>query len=221
MLYTPAYHAHTDTAPTGTEWVLDGNPLQCDHDPSRGGPHADSRRRAPCCRSAALKPDRRIGRPGSRRRGRFLPTDWKSAFGTLADSLDTPPHIINGAGLCVATARRCDWTGGRPRGRGICRGATPANAHRRGRDWRRLAGGRRRPPARLQHRHDVRRSAAAGRTAGPDRCPQPRRWRVDDDGGRRSGGQQALGPREAGRWRTRSSSQPANATAGRPERLAE
>src|SRR6187402_1828023 len=28
MLYTPAYHDDTDTAPAGTEWVLDGTPLQ-------------------------------------------------------------------------------------------------------------------------------------------------------------------------------------------------
>lgn len=28
MLYTPLYHADTDTAPTGTEWILDGQPLR-------------------------------------------------------------------------------------------------------------------------------------------------------------------------------------------------
>ena len=28
MLYTPAYHADTDTAPNGTEWILDGKPLK-------------------------------------------------------------------------------------------------------------------------------------------------------------------------------------------------
>src|SRR5262249_30154036 len=28
MLYTPSYHAHTDTAPAGTEWTLDGKPLR-------------------------------------------------------------------------------------------------------------------------------------------------------------------------------------------------
>src|SRR5579871_4234217 len=27
MLYTPSYHADTDTAPTGIEWVIDGTPL--------------------------------------------------------------------------------------------------------------------------------------------------------------------------------------------------
>src|SRR6187397_503476 len=27
MLYTPAYHADTDTAPAGTDWILDGSPL--------------------------------------------------------------------------------------------------------------------------------------------------------------------------------------------------
>jgi len=28
MLYTPRYHSDTDTAPNGTEWVLEGNPLK-------------------------------------------------------------------------------------------------------------------------------------------------------------------------------------------------
>lgn len=28
MLYTPAYHAHTDTAANGTEWILGGTPLK-------------------------------------------------------------------------------------------------------------------------------------------------------------------------------------------------
>jgi hypothetical protein len=28
MLFTPAYHPHTDTAPGGLEWVLDGTPLR-------------------------------------------------------------------------------------------------------------------------------------------------------------------------------------------------
>ena len=37
MLFTPAYHAHTDTAPTGLEWVVRGNPLRVIAESLRGG----------------------------------------------------------------------------------------------------------------------------------------------------------------------------------------
>jgi hypothetical protein len=37
MLFTPAYHAHTDTAPGGLEWVVDGRPLSVSGTPLTGG----------------------------------------------------------------------------------------------------------------------------------------------------------------------------------------
>lgn len=37
MLFTPTYHAHTDTAASGTEWTLDGTPLRVAGTPRRDG----------------------------------------------------------------------------------------------------------------------------------------------------------------------------------------
>ncbi|MGH9370856.1 MAG: phosphodiester glycosidase family protein [Vicinamibacterales bacterium] len=37
MLFTPAYHAHTDTAPGGLEWVVDGDPLRVTGQPRSEG----------------------------------------------------------------------------------------------------------------------------------------------------------------------------------------
>lgn len=97
MLYTPAYHADTDTAPTGTEWVLDGQPL----------------------RVTAMRPG--VGRSRIPRRGAVLSyggttlppaltaltedvqvtmtTAWKSARGLPPDTFDSADDIIAGAGL--------------------------------------------------------------------------------------------------------------------------
>ena len=43
MLFTPAYHAHTDTAAGGLEWVLDGNPLRVRGKPVSARQDADSK----------------------------------------------------------------------------------------------------------------------------------------------------------------------------------
>ncbi len=97
MLYTPAYHADTDTAPTGTEWVLDGRPL----------------------RVATMRPG--AGRTKIPRSGAVLSfggttlppaltaltedvvvtlsTTWRSARGLPAATLDAARDIIGGAGL--------------------------------------------------------------------------------------------------------------------------
>jgi uncharacterized protein YigE (DUF2233 family) len=97
MLYTPAYHEDTDTAPTGTEWVLDGRPL----------------------RVTAMRPG--VGRSRIPRGGAVLSyggttlppaltaltedvevtmvTAWKSARGLPADTFETASDIVAGAGL--------------------------------------------------------------------------------------------------------------------------
>ncbi len=97
MLYTPAYHADTDTAPTGTEWVLDGIPL----------------------RVVAMRPG--VGRSRIPRHGAVLSyggttlppaltaltedvevsmtTAWKSARGLPPDTFDAASDIVAGAGL--------------------------------------------------------------------------------------------------------------------------
>lgn len=97
MLYTPAYHADTDTAPTGTEWVLDGRPL----------------------RVVAMRPG--VGRSQIPRHGVVLSyggttlppaltaltedvevsmtTAWKSARGLPLDTFESASDIVAGAGL--------------------------------------------------------------------------------------------------------------------------
>ncbi|MEO8481710.1 MAG: phosphodiester glycosidase family protein [Acidobacteriota bacterium] len=97
MLYTPAYHADTDTAPTGTEWVLDGQPM----------------------RVTAMRPG--VGRSRIPRHGAVLSyggttlppaltaltedvevtmtTGWRSARGLPVDTFESAADIVAGAGL--------------------------------------------------------------------------------------------------------------------------
>jgi hypothetical protein len=97
MIYTPAYHADTDTAPTGTEWVIDGNPL----------------------RVVAMRPG--VGRSRIPRTGVVLSyggttlppalaaltddvvirlrTSWKSAHGLPDADLEAARDVVSGAGL--------------------------------------------------------------------------------------------------------------------------
>ncbi len=108
MLYNHAYHADTDTAGNGTEWVLDGTPLtvreiHVDQGHTRipvsgivlsfGGlelPEA----------LAALKPGVTVA----------LATNWKTVHGLPADHLDRADHVVNGAGLLRLKGREeSDW----------------------------------------------------------------------------------------------------------------
>jgi len=97
MLYTPAYHADTDTASTGTEWVLEGTPLRV----------AEIRRNAGKSRIPAGGAVLSFG-------GSALPpmlaalvegttvvfhTVWRSRFGLPDTVFDSAPDIVNGAGL--------------------------------------------------------------------------------------------------------------------------
>ena len=97
MLYTPAYHADTDTAPTGTEWVLDGAPLRVidvrmnfghTRIPPRGAVLSYGGTDLPE-NLAALVEDVEV---------RF-DTLWKSAHDLPSAVFDQADDIINGAGL--------------------------------------------------------------------------------------------------------------------------
>jgi hypothetical protein len=97
MLYTPAYHSDTDTAPNGTEWVLGGNPLRVLQIRSDRG-HAPIPRDGVALSYgglelpealAALGPDVEVA----------LQTTWTSAHGSTRDDLDRADHVIGGAGL--------------------------------------------------------------------------------------------------------------------------
>jgi hypothetical protein len=97
MLYTPAYHAHTDTAPNGTEWVLDGDPLRVVDVQSNVGQAAIPRRGAALSYGgldlpeslAALK-DGQVVR---------LSTEWRTASGVTIEHIQDAGHVVNGAGL--------------------------------------------------------------------------------------------------------------------------
>jgi exopolysaccharide biosynthesis protein len=97
MLYTPAYHADTDTAPTGTEWLLDGHPLRVVDVRANFGHTKIPRHGAVLSYGgidlpeplATLKEDVEV----------HFDTRWKSTRGVAPDRLDRAESIVNGAGL--------------------------------------------------------------------------------------------------------------------------
>jgi hypothetical protein len=97
MLYTPAYHADTDTAPTGTEWVLDGQPLRVTDVRSRAGHTAIPPEGAVMsfggvelpAALAALDVGMAVG----------FHARWQTERGLSPARLDAADHIVNGAGL--------------------------------------------------------------------------------------------------------------------------
>jgi hypothetical protein len=97
MLYTPQYHADTDTAPSGTEWRLDGSPLHVVEVRPRQG-------RTPIPRTGAVLS---YG-------GTDLPSDlasltvgtsvelrrtWTTRYGLSAAALERSTSVVGGAGL--------------------------------------------------------------------------------------------------------------------------
>ena len=97
MLYTPGYHEHTDTAPTGAEWVLGGEPLRVrevrvgfgrTRIPDDGVVLSYGGTRLPSALMALT-----VGVEAS------LSTEWRSAFGVPDEELERSQHIVNGAGL--------------------------------------------------------------------------------------------------------------------------
>ena len=99
MLYTPAYHGDTDTAPNGTEWVLDGNPLAViDIRKDRG--------RTPIPRTGAvlsfggleLTPPLALLARGT---AITFETTWKVLNGTPVDHFEQARDVVSGAGLLM------------------------------------------------------------------------------------------------------------------------
>jgi hypothetical protein len=97
MLYTPKYHADTDTAPTGTEWVLDGSPLRVidvrmnfghTRIPPRGAVLSFGGTDLPP-ELAALVEDVTV----------TFHTKWTSVYATDPSVLDASHDIVAGAGL--------------------------------------------------------------------------------------------------------------------------
>ena len=109
MLYTSAYGSDTGTAPTGTEWILDNDPLRvtdvrpaAGHTPipPRGAVLSFGGTTLPDA-LAALVPDVRV----------TFETTWKSVNGLSRTELDEADHIVNGAGLLRREGRvLTDWS---------------------------------------------------------------------------------------------------------------
>jgi len=106
MMYTPSYHSDTDTAPTGTEWVLRGQPLKvaeirpgAGRTPiprdgvvlSFGGALTDANADA----LAALQPGVEVS----------VETAWTALHGLRDDRLNAADSIVNGAGLLRVKGR--------------------------------------------------------------------------------------------------------------------
>jgi hypothetical protein len=97
MLYTPRYHADTDTAPTGTEWVLDGEPLRVIAVRAGAGRTPIPRKGAVLSFGGTTVPDRLAGLVvGAEVR---FETRWRSRHGLAPDFLERFEDIVNGAGL--------------------------------------------------------------------------------------------------------------------------
>jgi hypothetical protein len=97
MLYTPAYHADTDTAPTGTEWIVAGDPLRVTAVLPRSG-------HTPIPRDGVVLSYGGLDLPESLREltvgtSVTLQTTWRTGRGLPPSRLDAAEHIINGAGL--------------------------------------------------------------------------------------------------------------------------
>jgi hypothetical protein len=104
MLFTPAYHAHTDTAPGGLEWILDGRPLRVREPPRSSG-------KTPIPKAGFVlsfggsrpPPPLAALRPGSR-------VDLETHYGPAADrgAWADATDIIGGAGLLASDGRFVD-----------------------------------------------------------------------------------------------------------------
>ena len=108
MLFTPAYHPHTDTAPGGMEWAVGGRPPRVTGEPAESGktPIPDGGfvlsfgGRSPPAALAGLKRGRRVDLVP-----RYVPVSGD--IGAWAAARD----IIGGAGLLVKGGRDIgDWT---------------------------------------------------------------------------------------------------------------
>jgi len=97
MLYTPAYHGDTDTAPNGTDWILDGKPLKVVDVRENMG-------KAPIPRAGAvlsfggLELSAPLDKLVEGTQVTFE-TTWKILNGTAPDRFEGARDIINGAGL--------------------------------------------------------------------------------------------------------------------------
>ncbi len=108
MLYTPSYRPDTDTAPTGTEWVLDGDPLRVSEVRSgTGSTPIPAQGMVLSFGGVDLPASLKALAPGV---AVTFDTSWKSTYGTTTDRLSRADHIVSGAGLLRHNgADATDW----------------------------------------------------------------------------------------------------------------
>ena len=108
VLFTPAYHAHTDTAAGGTEWVIEGSPLRVTGQPRRAGKTRIPRQGFVLSYGGA-KPPPRLGRLKAGTTVR-IETHYAPAASPPAE-WHAASDIIGGAGLLARDGRYVhDWT---------------------------------------------------------------------------------------------------------------
>jgi Phosphodiester glycosidase len=106
MLFTPSYHADTDTAANGVEWVLAGRTLRV-VETRRDAGHTPIPRDGLVISFGGLEvpPALEALVPGTRV---TLDTAWKAVNGLSTKRLDQADHIVNGAGLLRLRGRVFD-----------------------------------------------------------------------------------------------------------------
>jgi hypothetical protein len=97
MLYTPMYNADSDTAPTGTEWVISGKPMTVTEVRRSAG-------RTPIPKDGFVLSfgGTNLPNPLDQLNTQVqvnLKTNWVSLNGVSASELDASEHVVNGAGL--------------------------------------------------------------------------------------------------------------------------
>ncbi len=108
MLYTPAFGPDSDTAPAGTEWQLDGEPLRVTEVRANAG-------KTPIPRTGAVLSFGGTVLPTALEHLRAdqsvqLETSFQTAFGTLPDAWVEAADIVGGAGLLVYKGQPiADW----------------------------------------------------------------------------------------------------------------
>jgi hypothetical protein len=108
MLYTPPYHSDTDTAPTGTEWVLDGQPLRVTDVRANFG-HTRIPRQGAVLSYGGIELPEALQALVEEVRVHF-DTSWRSTRGLSPEHLDQAESIVNGAGLLRQGGQRLtDW----------------------------------------------------------------------------------------------------------------
>ena len=108
MLFTPRYHEHTDTAPAGTEWTLDGSPLTV-RDRRQGEGKSPIPAGGAVLSYGGTDPPSPLDRLTVGRSVEIL-REYRAMHGTPAETWERASQIVGGAGLLVREREPlADW----------------------------------------------------------------------------------------------------------------